>query len=141
MNKTQEDKDLAAASGAASDIVKKFVKMDIAELLEVIEGLKSSWGITDEMIAAPGGSSAAASNAAPAEEVKKNLVLTEIKDKLPAIKGIRAFTGCSLGEANTTQADVVAGKKFILKEDAAKEDLQKAQETFGTSATVVLENA
>jgi large subunit ribosomal protein L7/L12 len=121
------------------DVVKMIESMTVTEMLDLIKKLKELFGISDEMLSS--GPSSSSSMAAAVEDTIKNVVLTEIKEKLNAVKAIKNLLGCSLGEANTMQADVVAGKKLVLKENAAPEDFKAISDAFGTAGTIVLEVA
>lgn len=116
-------------STKVQDIIDMIKKLEISEYLDLNEGLMKEFGIDPSMLAAAGGSSAGASSAT-AEEVVKNVMLTEIKIKIGAIKSIRSILGVSLGDASSLHNDVVGGKPLLLKENAKPEDLKSIQALF-----------
>lgn len=117
-------------SNKVQDIIDAIKKLEIAEYLDLNESLMKEFGIDPSMLAASTGG-ASSGSAVPAEEVVKNVMLTEIKSKVGAIKAIRAVLGItSLVEANALHNDVVGGKPLLLKENAKQEDLKAIQASF-----------
>ena len=125
-------------SVSREDIKKALGEMPVLELVELINELEETWGVSAAApvaIAAAGGASAD-ENSAAEEKDSFDIVLNSFGDnKVAVIKAVRTITGLGLKEAK----DTVEGAPSTIKEGIAKEeaeDIKKQLEEAG--ATVEL---
>jgi len=109
------------------DIIKLIRDLNMGEIVDLNAALMVELGIDASMLSGPTGGSA---STGPVEEVIKNIMLVEAKDRIGTIKGIRAKLGCTLGEASGMYTDVIAGKPLLLQENAKPVDLEACQAFF-----------
>lgn len=115
--------------------------LTVMELVDLVDGLKESWGV-EAAAAMPVGAMAAApaaggEAAAAVEQTEFTVVITAAGDKkLQVIKEVRAITNLGLKEAK----DLVDGAPAKVLEGADPETAQKAKEVLeGAGATVELQ--
>ncbi|MCG8325199.1 MAG: 50S ribosomal protein L7/L12 [Thiotrichales bacterium] len=114
-------------------------QMPVMELVELINELEESWGVSAAapvaVAAAPGAAAGDAGGAAE-EKTEFDVVLTGFGDnKVAVIKVVRAITGLGLKEAK----ELVEGAPSPVKEGAAKdesEDIKKQLEEAGATVEV-----
>lgn len=114
-------------------------QMPVMELVELINELEESWGVSAAapvaVAAAPGAGAGDAGGAAE-EKTEFDVVLTGFGDnKVAVIKVVRAVTGLGLKEAK----ELVEGAPSPLKEGAPKdeaEDIKKQLEEAGATVEV-----
>ena len=114
--------------------------LTVLELVELVDGLKETWGVEAAaampmgmMMAAPG--AAAEGGAAAAEEQSEFTVSIKSAGdkKLNVIKEVRALTGLGLKEAK----DLVDGVPSNVKEGVSKEEAQTIKNKLEEAGAVV----
>jgi large subunit ribosomal protein L7/L12 len=112
----------AQAQSNIDTIAASISKLTVVEVLDLVKRLEDEYGVSAQaaaVVAAPaaaGGDAAAAA----AEQTEFDLHLKSFKDKIPAIKVVRAITGLGLKEAK----DLVEKTPAELKTGISKEDCE-----------------
>ena len=114
-------------------------QMPVMELVELINELETTWGVSAAApvaVAAAPGAGGAAGAAAAEEQTEFNVIMTAFGDnKVGVIKVIRAITGMGLKEAK----DLVEGVPSTVKEGATKDDaasIKKQLEEAGAKVDI-----
>ncbi len=112
-------------------------QMPVMELVELINELEETWGVSAAApVAVAAAGPAADAGAAAEEKTEFDVVLTGFGDnKVAVIKVVRAVTGLGLKEAK----ELVEGAPSPLKEGAPKdeaEDIKKQLEEAGATVEV-----
>ena len=118
-------------------IIDQLSGLTVLQLVELVDGLKETWGV-EAAAAIPMGAmmaGPAAAEAAPAEEQTEfTVVITAAGDKkLQVIKEVRAITSLGLKEAK----DLVDNAPKPILEKASKEDAEKAKEALEAAGATV----
>jgi len=115
-------------------------QMPVMELVELINELEETWGVSAAapvaMAAAPGAAAEAEAGEAAEEKTEFDVVLSGFgENKVGVIKVVRSVTGLGLKEAK----ELVEGAPSPIKEGVAKEeaeDIKKQLEEAGASVEV-----
>ena len=114
-------------------------QMPVMELVELINELEESWGVSAAApvaVAAAPGAAGDAGGAAAEEKTEFDVVLASFGDnKVAVIKAVRGVTGLGLKEAK----ELVEGAPSPLKEGISKEeaeDIKKQLEEAGANVEV-----
>ena len=116
------------------ELLESIDALSVAELAELVKGIKEKYGVSAAAVAAP----AAGAGAAAAEEKSSfNVVLKEAgANKIQVIKVVRDATGLGLKEAK----DLVDGAPKTIKENVSKDDAEALKAKFTeVGATVELQ--
>lgn len=111
-------------------------ELTVVEVCDLVKRLEEEFGVSAQA-AAVAVAPAADAGGAPAavEQTEFEVVLKAFKDKIPAIKAIRAITGQGLKEAKeTVEKAPVTIKAEVSKEDA--ESMKKQLEEAGCEVEV-----
>lgn len=109
----------ADAQSNIDAIAASISKLTVVEVLDLVKRLEDEYGVSAQaaVVAAPaqaGGDAAVAAE----EKTEFDLHIKSFKDKIPAIKAVRAITGLGLKEAK----DLVEKAPAELKTGLSKED-------------------
>ena len=101
-------------------IASSISKLTVVEVLDLVKRLEEEYGVSAQAAAVVAAPAAASGDSAAAVEEKTefDLYIKSFKDKIPAIKVVRAITGLGLKEAK----EVVEKAPAELKTGLSKED-------------------
>jgi large subunit ribosomal protein L7/L12 len=104
------------------NIAAEISKLTVVQVMDLVKRLEDEYGVSAQAAAVVAAPAQAAGDAGAAEEEKTefDLILKSFKDKIPAIKAVRAVTGLGLKEAK----DVVEKAPSELKAGISKEDCE-----------------
>ena len=104
-------------------LIEQLGGLTVLELVDLVEGLKETWGVEAAAAMPAGVAAPAAAAAAPVEEQTEfSAVLAEVgPNKIPVIKVVRELTGLGLKEAK----DLVDAAPKPVKEGVARDEADK----------------
>lgn len=111
-------------------------ELTVVEVCDLVKMLEEKFGVSAQAsVAVAAAPAAGAGEAAAEEQTEFEVVMKSFKDKIPAIKAVRAITGQGLKEAKeTVEKAPVALKSGVSKEDA--ENIRKQLEEVGCEVEV-----
>lgn len=111
----------AEAQTNIDTIAASISKLTVVEVMDLVKKLEDEYGVSAQaaaVVAAP--AQAADAGSAAEEKTEFDLHIKSFKDKIPAIKAVRAITGLGLKEAK----DLVEKAPCELKAGISKEDCE-----------------
>ena len=100
------------------EIVKMIETLNVLQACKLVEALEEKFGVSAQAAVMSAPAAAGEQASAAEEQTEFDLMLKAFKDKIPAIKAIRAVTGLGLKEAKEmVEKAPVAVKTAISKED------------------------
>ncbi len=118
---------------SVEDIVSAIEKLTVLELAELVKALEDKFGVSAAapVVAAP------VAGAAPAQEVEEktsfDVVLTEVSNKIQALKVVREITGLGLKEAK----EIIDNLPKTVKEGVSKEEAEEIKKKFESAGAKV----
>lgn len=124
------------------EILESIKKLSAIELAELVEGLKTAFGIDDSMLTVSAGSGSGNAEAADADASSSTVkvVLEAIDDgkKMDLIKAIKTVLNIGLAEAKA-MVDGVANGEVIIKSGLSRPDATALVAQFdGTNAKIAI---
>lgn len=109
----------AEAQTSVDTIAASISKLTVIEVVDLVKRLEEEYGVSAQAVAAVAAPAQAGGEASAAEEKTEfDIHIKSFKDKIPAIKAVRAITGLGLKEAK----DLVEKAPAELKTGISKED-------------------
>ena len=116
-------------------ILSSIEALSVMQVCELVKKMEEKFGVSAQAAVAAAPAAAAESASAAEEQTEFDVMLKAFKDKIPAIKAIRAVTGQGLKEAKeTVEKAPVAVKSGVSKEDA--DNIKKQLEEAGCEVEI-----
>ncbi len=117
------------------DLLETISNMTVLEVVELVEAMEETFGVSAAVAAAPAAAGAAAGDGAAAEEKTEfDVILTGFgENKVAAIKAVRSITGLGLKEAK----ELVEGTPSPLKEGASKDEAEEIKKQLEEAGATV----
>ncbi|MEC8460794.1 MAG: 50S ribosomal protein L7/L12 [Pseudomonadota bacterium] len=127
--------DKQVAESNIDQILSSIETLSVMQVCELVKKMEEKFGVSAQAAVAAAPAVAAESSSAAEEQTEFDVMLKAFKDKIPAIKAIRAVTGQGLKEAKeTVEKAPVAVKSGVSKEDA--DNIKKQLEEAGCEVEV-----
>ena len=117
------------------EVLEAIAEMSVMDVVQLVEAMEEKFGVSAAAAVAAAPVTAAAGDAAPAEEKDEfDIVLTAAGDKkVNVIKAVRGITGLGLKEAK----EMVDGAPSTLKEAAPKAEAEEAKKALEEAGATV----
>lgn len=107
-------------------LIESINKMSMSEMTELIAALQEKFGISPDQLSSMGGaSSSGATQEETKKDIKYNVIVKSIADKISGLKAIKGALGIGLAQAGEIVTSVMGGQEMVIKDKLSKADADK----------------